>query len=119
MPERSRLGALVRSLVTYFGGGDAAQVQTSAGRLQMRRGGAVLAGEVLALSPSSLSVLRLLAEAGGDVVDRAALLAVLPGASQDSHAAEMAVARLREAAGSRDLVRTVVKRGYRLGTSSS
>lgn len=116
VPERGRLGALVRSLVTYFGGEGAAGIETVAGRLQVRRGGAVLAGRVLPLSRSVLSVLRLLAEAGGDVVDRSTLLGVLPGDSRDAHAAEVAIARLREAAGDRTLVRTVVKRGYRLNT---
>ena len=42
------------------------------------------------------------------------VLDVLPGDSRDPHAAEVAVARLREAVGRRDLVKTVVKRGYRL-----
>ena len=45
---------------------------------------------------------------------RAQVLDVLPGDSRDPHAAEVAVARLREAAGCRSLVQTVVKRGYRL-----
>lgn len=68
----------------------------------------------LALSPSSLVVLRLLAEARGGVVPRSELLRCLPGSSRDEHAAEVAVARLREGLGARDLVQTVVKRGYRL-----
>ena len=42
------------------------------------------------------------------------MLAALPGDSSDPHAAEVAVARLRDATGSRELIRTVVKRGYRL-----
>ena len=43
------------------------------------------------------------------------MLAALPGDSGDPHAAEVAVARLRESAGDRRLMQTVVKRGYRLG----
>lgn len=73
-----------------------------------------LDGTLLPLSPSGLQVLRLLAEAGGDVVTRSSILQALPGDSQDPHAAEVAIARVREAAGGRGLVRTVVKRGYRL-----
>ena len=87
---------------------------TVAGTLQIRSRVAVLDGEVLPLSPSSLEVLRLLAARRGEVVTRDDVLDVLPGDSRDPHAAEVAVARLREATGRRDLVKTVVKRGYRL-----
>jgi uroporphyrinogen-III synthase len=90
-------------------------VATATGALRVQRTAAVLDGEVLALSPSSLAVLRLLVEAGGAVVPRQQLLAALPGGSSDPHAAEVAVGRLRDALGPRrDLVRTVVKRGYSL-----
>ena len=51
---------------------------------------------------------------GAVVVPRDQVLAALPGDSQDPHAAEVAIARLRDATGSRQLIRTVVKRGYRL-----
>jgi uroporphyrinogen-III synthase len=80
----------------------------------VRRTVALLNGHVLPLSPSSLEVLRLLANAAGGVVARGEVLAALPGDSCDPHAAEVAVARLRESAGDRRLVQTVVKRGYRL-----
>lgn len=112
VPDRGRLGSLVRALVDHYGGRHV--LDTVAGPLQVHRGAAVLDGRVLALSPTSLDVLRLLAAHRGAVVPRSEVLAALPGDSQDPHAAEVAVARLREAAGSRDLVRTVVKRGYRL-----
>jgi uroporphyrinogen-III synthase len=118
VPERGRLGALVRSLVVHFGGDETA-VDTPAGRLQVRRSAAVLDGEVLPLSPSGLAVLRRLADDAGAVVPRGELLAALPGGSADPHAAEVAVARLREALGRKDMVRTVVKRGYLLSTSAS
>lgn len=115
VPDRGRLGSLVRALVGHFGG--LPPVPTVAGSLHVRRGAAVLDDRVLPLSPSSLEVLRLLVAARGAVVPRAAVLAALPGASTDPHAAEVAIARLREATGSRELVRTVVKRGYRLGVA--
>lgn len=114
VPDRGRLGALVRTLIGYYDSLESQALPTVAGPLVLRRGGAVLAGRVLALTPTALEVLRLLALARGSVVPRSAVLAVLPGTSRDEHAAEVAIARLREAAGSRDLVRTVVKRGYRL-----
>ncbi|GGC13235.1 uroporphyrinogen-III synthase [Cellulomonas carbonis] len=112
VPERGRLGSLVRSLVTHVGGHQV--VPTVAGPLQVHRGAAVLDGRVLPLSPSGLEVLRLLATRAGEVVTRADVLRALPGDSADPHAAEVAVARLREALGHRGLVTTVVKRGYRL-----
>jgi len=112
VPERGRLGSLVRALVTHYGG--LHRLETVAGQLQVHRGAAVLDGHVLPLSPSGLAVLRLLAAADGAVVPRAEVLAALPGSSRDTHAAEVAIARLREATGSRELIRTVVKRGYRL-----
>ncbi|MEZ0448948.1 uroporphyrinogen-III synthase [Cellulomonas sp. ICMP 17802] len=112
VPDRGRLGSLVRALVGHYGGLQA--LQTVAGPLQVHRGTAVLDGHVLALTPTGLEVLRLLAAAGGAVVPRDQVLAALPGDSRDPHAAEVAIARLREATGSRLLIRTVVKRGYRL-----
>jgi len=112
VPERGRLGSLVRALVGHYGGLEA--LQTIAGPLQVHRGAAVLDGRVLALTPTGLEVLRLLVKAGGSVVPREHVLAVLPGDSTDPHAAEVAIARLRDATGSRALIKTVVKRGYRL-----
>ncbi|WP_090030973.1 uroporphyrinogen-III synthase [Cellulomonas marina] len=112
VPDRGRLGSLVRAVVTHYGGLEA--LRTVAGPLHVHRNAAVLDGHVLPLTPSGLEVLRLLARARGRVVAREELLAVLPGASTDGHALDVAVARLREATGSRTLIRTVVKRGYRL-----
>lgn len=113
-PDRGRLGALVRELVAYFERVDAVALATVAGTLVVRARVAVLDGRVLPLSPTGVHVLRLLAGAGGDVVTREQVLDVLPGDSRDPHAVEVAIGRLREAIGRRDLVRTVVKRGYRV-----
>ena len=115
LPERSRLGALVRALVARFAD-DGQEVDTVAGRLQLRPRAAVLDGTLLTLTPSSLSVLRLLVEAAGQVVPRERVLEALPGCSLDPHAAEVAIARLREST-DRQLIRTVFKRGYRLETA--
>jgi len=38
----------------------------------------------------------------------------LPRSGENTHAIEMAVARVREAVGAPELIKTVVKRGYRL-----
>jgi uroporphyrinogen-III synthase len=56
--------------------------------------------------------------AGGEVVSRPDLLAALPGA-EDAHAVEVTVNRLRAALGRPQLVRTVVRRGYRLALSAT
>jgi uroporphyrinogen-III synthase len=117
VPDRGRLGALVRVLVSHYEQAQTSAVTTTAGRLQVRRTVALLDDHVLPVSPSGLAVLRVLADAGGDVVTRGQVLAVLPGDSRDPHAAEVAVARLREACPARDLIQTVVKRGYRLNTA--
>ncbi|MCW2831384.1 MAG: uroporphyrinogen-III synthase [Aeromicrobium sp.] len=115
MPERARLGALVRSLVMQLG--DASDnVVTAAGCLRVRATAATLDHEPLPVSPSGLAILRLLASQPGIVRSREELLAVLPGDSGDPHSAEVAVARLREAIG-RPIVQTVVKRGYRLAVT--
>lgn len=113
-PDRGRLGALVRTLVGHYEHAETLALVTVAGNLQIRSRVAVLDGRVLPLSPTGLDVLRLLAARAGDIVTRDQVLAALPGDSRDPHAAEVAVARLREAVGDRTLVKTVVKRGYRL-----
>ena len=112
--ERGRLGSLVRGVVTYFGGGHAPGLATPAGRLEIRTGGAVLDGRVIPLSRTGVAVLRALFDARGAVVSRPQLQAALPRSADSAHAVDMAIARLREALSPADLVRTVVKRGYRL-----
>ncbi len=110
-PVRARLGALAREVVARLPERDAV-VRLGASTLQVRGHAAVLGDRVVELPPGPLAVLRALAERPGTVVSRADLLDVLPGAG-DPHAVEMAVTRLRAALGA-PVVRTVVKRGYRL-----
>lgn len=112
VPERWRMGALVRLVIMELGG--RAGVQTAGGLLQVRARSATLEHQVLSLSPSGFAVLRRLALAPGEVVSREELLRVLPGESADPHAAEVAVGRLRDAIGVAGVIRTVVKRGYAL-----
>lgn len=114
IPERGRLGALVRTLVAHYEHVETLALTTVAGPLQIRSRVAVLDSHLLPLSPSGLEVLRLLAARRGDVVTRDDVLAVLPGDAGTPHAAEVAIGRLREAMGRRDVIKTVVKRGYRL-----
>ncbi|WP_345802804.1 uroporphyrinogen-III synthase [Microbacterium sp. AZCO] len=112
--DRGRLGSLVRAVVTHFGGGRMPARETPAGRLELRSGGAVLEGRFIPLSRTGADVLGVLFDADGSVVTRADLQCALPRSGDNTHAVEMAVARVREALGVPDLIKTVVKRGYRL-----
>ncbi|WP_243075036.1 uroporphyrinogen-III synthase [Microbacterium sp. SS28] len=112
--DRGRLGSLVRAVVTHFGGGRAPSLDTSAGRIELRSSGAVLDGRFIPLSRTGADLLGVLFDAGGSVVSRQALQGALPRSGDNTHAVEMAVARVREALGIPDLIKTVVKRGYRL-----
>ncbi|XVX19847.1 uroporphyrinogen-III synthase [Actinomycetota bacterium] len=117
VPDRFRMGALVRALVRELGERRGSAIDTPAGLLRVLSSAAVLDGQVLPLSPTSLAVLRSLVDARGRVVSREEILRVLPGDSSNAHAVDVAIARLREALGDRSLVATVVKRGYRLATA--
>jgi uroporphyrinogen-III synthase len=110
-PERSRLGALAREVVTTLPERDPV-LEVAGGTLQVRGFPAVVDDRVVELPPEPLAVLRALAAPEGGVLSRAELVEVLPGGG-DAHAVEMAVTRLRAALGAA-LVQTVVKRGYRL-----
>jgi uroporphyrinogen-III synthase len=116
-PERGRLGALVRELVVQLTTrGAASSIRAGRGRVDLRSGAVVLDGRRVALSPAPRAVLEALAARPGQVLSRQELLHHLPsGPDASEHAVEVAVARLRAALGA-DLVRTVVKRGYRLGS---
>ncbi|MDD7928573.1 uroporphyrinogen-III synthase [Microbacterium thalli] len=112
--DRGRLGSLVRAVVTHFGGGHAPSLPTPAGRLELRSAAAVLDGRAIPLSPTSMLILDALFAAAGGVVSRAELQRVLPRSAAGDHAVDVAIARTRDALGSAALIRTVVKRGYRL-----
>ncbi|WP_037065333.1 uroporphyrinogen-III synthase [Pseudonocardia acaciae] len=112
-PARSRLGAMVRELEAQ-----APRLARSfpvAGHvLEVRGHAALVDGSLRAVPPAGMALLRALAHRPGRVVARAELLRALPGGGDDEHAVETAMARLRSALGEPALVRTVVKRGYRL-----
>jgi len=112
--DRGRMGALVRTVVSHFASGSHAATETTGGRLELRSGGVVLDGAFLPLSRTCAAVLELLYAADGAVVTRRALQRALPRSTENTHAVDMAVARLRNALDSSDIIRTVVKRGYRL-----
>lgn len=87
---------------------------TEVGRLAVRSGGVLVDDEFLPLSRGAVSLVEALFVADGRVLSRAEIGQVLPGGRRSPRAVEVAVARLRESLGGRDLVQTVVKRGYRL-----
>ena len=114
-PGRARLAAMVRTLeVELPSRRRGTEIVVGAHRLLMHGDRVCVDGGEVVLSPAPLAVLRALADRPGHVVSRRELMGHLPsGLAGSEHAVEVAVARLRAAAGPR-LVQTVVKRGYRL-----
>lgn len=115
VPDRSRLGALVRAAVDELPARRALTVEVGGRILQVRGHAATYAGQLVPLAPGPLAVLKALATEPGRVFSRRVLVTVLPG-DGDEHAVEMTVARLRSAFGDAQVIETVVKRGYRLAT---
>lgn len=69
--------------------------------------------EPIRLAPGPLALMRVLVKAQGAVLSRNHLLTVLPHCGSE-HALEMWVSRLRRSLPDPEMVKTVVKRGYRL-----
>jgi uroporphyrinogen-III synthase len=113
-PARMRLGALARHIAEELPLLGSSTVQVAGHTIDIRGTCVLVDGDIKLLSPSGMSVLRALAQRPGDVVARHDLLRVLPGNSNDPHAVDTAVLRLRTALGDKNIVATVVKRGYRL-----
>ncbi|WP_432036650.1 uroporphyrinogen-III synthase [Streptomyces cucumeris] len=117
-PERFRLGPLVQLLSQELPG-RVRPLPVAGKRLEIRGHAVVVDGELRAVPPAGMALLRALARRPGWVVARAELLRALPGAGRDEHAVETAMARLRTALGAPKLIQTVVKRGYRLALDPS
>jgi uroporphyrinogen-III synthase len=113
-PERMRLGALARHIAQELPPRRSCTVHAAGHEMEIRGTCVVVDGLVKSLSGSGMATLRALAQRPGDVVARNALLAALPGNSRDPHAVDTAVLRLRTALGDKNIIATVVKRGYRL-----
>ncbi|SHG36839.1 uroporphyrinogen-III synthase [Streptoalloteichus hindustanus] len=121
-PERARIGALARQVVEVLPA-RAVRLRVAGRDFELRGHAVLLDGELRAVAPAPMSVLRVLAARPGHVVPRAELVAALRDNSgrdavADEHAVETAVGRLRSALGDPRLVRTVVKRGYRLAVET-
>lgn len=117
-PARMRLGALARHIAEELPVLGSRMVQAAGHVVDIRGTGVLVDGSVKSLSPSGMAILRALAHRPGDVVGRGELLRVLPGNGNDTHAVDTAVLRLRTAMGDKNIVATVVKRGYRLAVDS-
>lgn len=113
MPERARLGDLLRMTSEEIPKRLDQHVTAGGVCIAVRRDGYVHEGQFTHLTETPMALLRELSRRPGDTVPRGRLLRLLPDASNDN-ALETAVARLRSGLPSRDLVETVVKRGYRL-----
>lgn len=113
-PERMRLGALARHITDELPLLQSRRMRV-AGHLLEIRGTCVMVDEVVKeLPPAGMATIRALAHRPGAVVSRSDLLSALPGSGTDTHAVETAVLRLRTALGDKNIVSTIVKRGYRL-----
>jgi uroporphyrinogen-III synthase len=113
-PERMRLGALARHIAEELPLLGSCTVKAAGHAVDIRGTCVLVDGSIKLLSPSGMAILRALAQRPGDVVARNDLLRVLPGSSNDPHAVDTAVLRLRTALENKNIIATVVKRGYRL-----
>ena len=104
----------MKSTILLLGTGLLALATMGGAQAQQRSTGAVLDGVHVPLSRTGTDILAALFDAAGGVVSRQKLQSSLPRSGENTHAVEMAVARVRESLGVPDLVKTVVKRGYRL-----
>ncbi|HEV7184197.1 MAG TPA: uroporphyrinogen-III synthase [Leifsonia sp.] len=117
VPDRFRMGALIRLTCEHLEGSAVSQVNTEYGPIELRGKLARVGEETTALSPVSLSLFRTLVRASGGTVSRAELAHSAPEAL-DAHGVDVAVSRLRAALPEAKVVQTVIKRGYRIAVAS-
>ena len=111
-PERHRLGALIRLVTEELAENRVRRLRCGSSELELRGGSVLVDGRLVTLGPNASALLRALIDTEG-VARRADLQRCLPD-GVDEHALDVAISRLRRSLGVPDLVRTVVKRGYRL-----
>nr|WP_221374884.1 uroporphyrinogen-III synthase [Actinoplanes polyasparticus] len=112
MPERYRLGALIKTLTDELPR-RSVKLNVAGSTLEMRGHAVLIDGVPHTLAPAAMAILSSLAARPGVVVSKEQLIAALPRGN-DGHAVDVAVARLRTALGSGRHIETVIKRGYRL-----
>ena len=113
-PRRMRLGALARHIVDELPRLRTHTVYAAGHRIEVRSSCVIVDDVAKPVSPAGMATLRALIHTPGRVISRDDLLDVLPGNGTNTHAVETAVLRLRTALGDKNIVATVVKRGYRL-----
>lgn len=113
VPERFRMGALIRLVCEHLETAGRIRLDTRHGLVEIRGRLVSVAGRQATLAPNSLLLFRALVAAGGGVLPRAELATVLPD-TPDDHAVDVAISRLRRSLPVEGLVVTVVKRGYRI-----
>ena len=118
-PERMRLGALARHITDELPLLQSRTVAVAGHVLEIRGTHVMVDGVVKDVPPAGMATIRALAHRPGRVVSRGALLGALSGGGTDTHAVETAVLRLRTALGDKNIVTTVVKRGYRLAVDDA
>jgi len=117
VPERYRLGALVRVLTDSLPIKRDLIVHTGQYEFRIRGTAAIVDGSIVPLPRREIGLLRALAAQPGRVLTREELLRVAwpAGSPSNEHAVETTIGRLRTALGPAGRsVQTVVKRGYRL-----
>lgn len=112
MPDRYRLGALIRLVTEELSTRRVLRLRSGEIDLELRGRTVVVADRSVTLGPNALALFKTLARSPA-VVRRADLQRCLPDGADD-HALEVAMSRLRQSLGVPGLVTTIVKRGYRL-----
>ena len=103
-------GALLRELPET-----AIRLVANGRQIEVRGHAVIIDGRLVNVQRGPLAVLRTLARRAGRLVTMADIRAEVPGwSTMEDHAIEMAVSRLRRALDDRELVQTIVRRGYRL-----
>lgn len=113
VPERFRMGALVRLVCEYLERTGAQSAHSGGSLLELRGQSLTVDGVSVALAPAPLQLLKALMDADGAIASQAELAAAL-GLGESEHALHMTISRLRSALPDPAMVETVLKRGYRL-----
>ena len=113
IPERFRMGALIRLVGEYLGQHRVLQYPSRYGLIELRGKNLRIDGNPVELAPAPMSLFRALVEANGAVLSREQLAGVL-GDGAGEHPLDMTISRLRKTLPEASLVATVIKRGYRL-----
>lgn len=118
VPNRSRLGDLIRRVSQELPE-RADRVCGIRGSVVVQRPcGVLVDGQYIPMPGGSMALFDKLADAQGGVVSRQRLLECLPDVATDT-ALDAAITRLRSRLPERDMVETVIKRGYRLACDPS